>query len=259
MANGEESSSPEQNGAPAPVEAEAQPTEADAQQAEADAQQALTESQQEEEKRKSEAEATYQEQYGGQDKRLVKAAMIPRDGNTTIEFMFNPTDLQFSRSVTIVDIKGARTLQGLPKVNFGFVEPYKLKLSGLVFDTFETGKDVYEIIAAIRESVDFRKFSSVSLGQRAGEVVDSAKSNFVANRGTDGKGAFNQSLAGPLALKRPPVYYFIWGKHNYITCMVESLSFKLTMFLPNGTPVRALVDLSLKEVDLTAQSLAYSG
>ncbi|MEO1353848.1 MAG: hypothetical protein AAFW84_34695 [Cyanobacteria bacterium J06635_15] len=61
-----------------------------------------------------------------------------------------------------------------------------------------------------------------------------------------------------LELRRPPVYYFIWGTHNYLTCMIDSLSFKLTMFLPDGTPVRAMVDLSLKEVDLGVASHALS-
>ena len=33
-------------------------------------------------------------------------------------------------------------------------------------------------------------------------------------------------------------------------CFVEKLSYKLTMFLPNGVPVRATIDsLTLKEID----------
>ena len=62
----------------------------------------------------------------------------------------------------------------------------------------------------------------------------------------------------PLVSKHPPVYYFIWGQENYMTCMITKLSYKLTMFLPDGTPVRALVDVSLKEVDMRVASRKYS-
>ena len=62
----------------------------------------------------------------------------------------------------------------------------------------------------------------------------------------------------PLVSKHPPVYYFIWGEQNYMTCMITKLSYKLTMFLPDGTPVRALVDVSLKEVDMRNASRKFS-
>ncbi len=62
----------------------------------------------------------------------------------------------------------------------------------------------------------------------------------------------------PLVSKHPPVYYFIWGDQNYMTCMITKLTYKLTMFLPDGTPVRALVDISLKEVDMREASRKFS-
>ena len=214
-----------------------------------------------EEEAKAEARRRYDE-LNPADSRLVKAALISRDGAPTIRFMFNPTDLQFSRSVTIVDIKGARTFQGLPKVNFGFVEPYKLKLSGLVFDTYETGEDVYEEkIAAIRASVDFKHFVDVHSGVLGdtGNALADAAGNIANEEVGGGKNITGAGDRGqPLDLKRPPVYYLIWCNHDYITCMVESLSFKLTMFLPDGTPVRALVDLSLKEVDLSVANPGFA-
>ena len=47
---------------------------------------------------------------------------------------------------------------------------------------------------------------------------------------------------------RPPVYIFVW-KDKYFHCVMTRLSYKLTMFHTDGTPVRALVDISLQEVD----------
>ncbi|OKH39740.1 hypothetical protein NIES2119_05700 [[Phormidium ambiguum] IAM M-71] len=148
------------------------------------------------------------------NERLVKAQLRPEDNpNQAIEFMFNPTDLQFNRSVEIKEQEGVKTQKGLPKVNFAFVQAWTLKLSNLLFDTYEQRTDVIEEIQPILDTVDFTKFSG------------------------------NQTV------KRPPVYYFTWGERDYLRCMVNSISYKLTMFLPDGTPVRALVNLDLKEVD----------
>jgi len=48
--------------------------------------------------------------------------------------------------------------------------------------------------------------------------------------------------------KRPPVYVFTW-KDEYFHCVMTKLSYTLNMFLSDGTPVRALVDIDLEEVD----------
>ncbi|MEM9217603.1 MAG: hypothetical protein AAGD25_25095 [Cyanobacteria bacterium P01_F01_bin.150] len=234
----------------------------------------------------SQAELLYAQQFGT-DERLVKAALIPRTGETapTIQFMFNPTDLQFSRSVSIEMVNGARTFRGLPKVNFGFVEPYELKLSGLVFDTYESGADVYELIAPLRAAVDFSSFqdpfeeqtitdengNTHTYSERTQDandflsvMTDSALSNislggFTASIDVAGFSEYGTDFSTQaLEMRRPPVYYFIWGEHNYMRCMIKDLSFKLTMFLPNGRPVRAMVDLSLQEVDLGVASHSLS-
>jgi hypothetical protein len=62
-------------------------------------------------------------------------------------------------------------------------------------------------------------------------------------------GKLRQSVVFAGTLKRPPVYIFTWGTQQYLKCFVKSLSYKLTMFLPDGTPVRAVADLTLQEID----------
>ena len=214
---------------------------------------------------------TYQSTYGSQQ--LVKAALIPRTGETAvaIEFMFNPTDVQFSRAVSIEYMEGARTFRGLPKVNFGFVEPYEIKLAGVVFDTYETGADVYDLIQPLRDAVDFSSFRDpFAAGERTVEtsLLNVAADTLVSSLASSTLG-LNANAAGffeygvdlntqALELRRPPVFYFIWGSHNYMRCMIKDLSFKLTMFLPDGTPVRAMVDMTLTEVDLGVASHALS-
>ncbi|NET49181.1 MAG: hypothetical protein F6K09_10750, partial [Merismopedia sp. SIO2A8] len=54
---------------------------------------------------------------------------------------------------------------------------------------------------------------------------------------------------GDDATKRPPIYLFTWGSNEYLRCFVKSFSFKLSLFLPDGTPVRAIISLTLEQVE----------
>lgn len=143
---------------------------------------------------------------------LVKATLISDDGAPPIEFMFNPTELLFEGVVETSESPGARTQdKGQPKVSFSHVKAYKVTINKILFDTYEDGGDVVkQYIDKFKKAVEFVK----------------------------GK-------------ERPPIYQFMWGKQVYLRrCFIEKLSYKLTMFLPDGTPVRAVIDsLTLKEAD----------
>lgn len=141
----------------------------------------------------------------------VKAHLISQDGTDNIEFMFNPIELHFSRSATINSPEGATTARGLPKVSFGSPQPYSLELKNILFDTYESGTDVM--------------------------------STYISK--------LRQGVEFAASLGRPPVYIFTWGSQQYLKCFVKTLTYRLTMFLPDGTPVRAIVDLSLEEIDTT--------
>jgi hypothetical protein len=145
---------------------------------------------------------------------LQKALLKPFDGEPgdAIEFMFNPTQLSFARTVKWQAEQGGRGDQSaLPKVNFSGVDPYKLTLSQLLFDTYEEQKSVID--QYIRK---LKKCVEAPAGQN----------------------------------KRPSVYVLMWGTKSSFPCVITSLSYKLDMFLPDGTPVRALVDMSLQEVEM---------
>lgn len=130
-----------------------------------------------------------------------------------IEFMFNPNELGFSRSMALEQSQGARTESGQNKVSFKHPNPYSLKISNIMLDTFEEQTSVLDKLKPYTKAVEFTQ-------QGEGEK------------------------------KRPPIYLFSWGeKHSYLRCFVKNLDFKLTMFLPDGTPVRAVVNLSLEQVD----------
>jgi len=197
---------------------------------------------------------------------LQKAYLYSQiDPVNPIEFMFNPTDLQFSRTVDIQTQCGAVTSKGLPKVVFGHVAPYELSLSGIVFDTFEKGTSVINEIQPLLDAVDFTKFngaaggaSNPKAGGTSNPKAGGASNPRAGGRSNPKAGSQNNSQADSKKRQRPPVYYFMWGQQNYVQCMVKSLTCKLTMFLSDGTPVRAIVDISLQQVDLGTISTILS-
>lgn len=227
-------------------------------------------------------EATYQkqalEEYKKRlkgrlgDQQLAKAMLIPRGGETAspIEFMFNPKDFNIMHKVQLESMAGARTERGLPKINYGFVEPRTINIQGAIFDTYETGGSVLDRIQSLLDAFDFSKFSD-PFKEQGGYQERTTKvdlKNTVASAATQkGLGMDVMGVAEygseklsdqSLELRRPPVYYFIWGEKNYMCCMIETSNCKLMMFLPDGTPVRASVDLALREVDLGVASRKFS-
>jgi hypothetical protein len=123
------------------------------------------------------------------------------------------------------------------------------------------------------DAVDFSKFKdpfakSTTRGGYQERLVklsssETAMQSFVGSVGGKnvlGYREFGSEKVGSQTLetRRPPVFYFIWGEKNYMCCMIKQLDYKLTMFLPNGTPVRAMVNITLEEVDLGVASRAFS-
>jgi hypothetical protein len=145
----------------------------------------------------------------------VSNLLMPQRPPEDIEFMFNPKELSFDGEVKSNDSEGARSEKsGKPKVSFSNIEVYKIGIRNIVFDTYETGEDVVDkYINRFKKAVQF----------------------------IEGK-------------QRPPVYTFSWGQQVYLKyCFIEKFSYKLTMFMADGKPVRAVIDtLTLKETDLTA-------
>jgi hypothetical protein len=105
--------------------------------------------------------------------------------------------------------ESAYTAAGFPKVSYSNRSPETLSLKNLWFDTYEN---------ATKKSV----LDLIAPIIKATEVVGS--------------------------LKRPPVYIFAWGD-DYLKCVVTNISYELTLFLADGTPVRAKVSIDLQEVD----------
>lgn len=144
---------------------------------------------------------------------IEKAYLKCRDGKKDIEFMFNPKEISFQHTMTISDNEGARSERtGRPKISFSGLPPKVITISNVIFDTYETGEDVVsKYILPFHEATTF----------------------------IEGK-------------ERPPTYSFLWGgSKTYLDyCFVEGVTYKLTKFLADGTPVRAVIDtITLKETE----------
>ena len=91
----------------------------------------------------------------------------------------------------------------------------------LFFDTFERGTDV-------------REFTDRITGWDAGSMFSKLPD--------EAKGLMDIDSE----LHAPPVCRFIWGTFLF-QCIIERITKKFTMFLPEGIPVRATLSVTLKE------------
>lgn len=172
---------------------------------------------------------------------LVKAQLYSVDDQKyDITFLYNPTQLDFARSVRLNAPNAARDQRGQNKVSFGAPEPCVLTISRILFDTYEEGTDVFKkYLLPLVKAVKFMD------GEGNGNPATTSSTSQAPARSSGGQAAQN---------KRPPLYYFIWGSQNYLRCFVESFRYQITLFLPDGTPVRAMATLTLKEVDKSVSS-----
>jgi hypothetical protein len=136
-----------------------------------------------------------------------------------IPCMFRPSELSISKGVRWGSEKTLPQHNVPPSKSFSGGEAAKLPLS-LFFDTTDTGKDV--------RSITDKLFTLVMI-RDVNEKPPSA-----------------------------PYCRFVWGKITSFMSVVTTVSVKYTLFLPDGTPVRAEASLSLEqaldEAKLTGQN-----
>ena len=141
----------------------------------------------------------------------LKPAKIydPVDANFGVSFMFNPNSYR-------VDLAHNYTERGMggntPLVEISNLGQKRLTLAGIIFDTYEAQTNV--------------TFETDKLWALMSPIPAFERGN------------------GPKASARPVT--FAWGSFGF-TCFVESISQTFTLFLRDGTPVRAEVDLVLKQ------------
>ena len=147
---------------------------------------------------------------------LQKAYFVPKekqnDESQKVPCLFNPKELNVEKSNRFAEID----IPGLDAPLFQFVRGESRSVTvDLFFDTYEKGEDV-------------RKYTDRITGWSYGE------------KGEKGLMEIDSELHAP------PVCLFVWGRFVF-ECIIERVSKKFTMFLPEGIPVRATLNVTLKE------------
>ncbi|MCU0492865.1 MAG: LysM peptidoglycan-binding domain-containing protein [Chloroflexaceae bacterium] len=149
---------------------------------------------------------------------LAKALIINLDqGGQRVSCLFNPTEYTFSKQNTWV--QGGTSGKDMPQLEFSSGQPATLQMQ-LFFDTY-------------------------------------AERNDVRTAYTDGIWelmSVDESLRDPKTQKaRPPMVRFQWGKNWSFDAVITSITQKFTLFLDDGTPVRATLDVTFQQVKDTRQ------
>jgi hypothetical protein len=135
-----------------------------------------------------------------------------------VPFLFNPKELSIEKSNQYSEVN----IPGLPSPIFQFVRGNARSVTmDLFFDTYEQGKDV-------------RIYTDQITGWDAGSMYSKLPN--------EKKGLMDIDSD----LHAPPVCIFIWGAFIF-QCIIERVSKRFTMFLPEGVPVRATLSVTLKE------------
>lgn len=139
-----------------------------------------------------------------------KIVIVGEDG-TTVTAQYNPKEVGLDKSVPWQ--KGKNSHANTPDLEFTSADGRSLSFE-LFFDGYEDSEDVHA------------KYVSKLL--KLAEVMQEG---------------------GDEAKMRPPMVKVSWGTLPEFKGVLESVSTKYTMFLPNGTPVRATCTVKVKEAD----------
>ena len=135
-----------------------------------------------------------------------------------VPFLFNPKELSIEKSNQYSEVN----IPGLPSPIVQFVRGNARSVTmDLFFDTYEQGKDV-------------RIHTDQITGWDAGSMYSRLPNEKKGLKEKDSD------------LHAPPVCIFIWGAFTF-QCIIERVSKRFTMFLPEGIPVRATLSVTLKE------------
>jgi nucleoid-associated protein YgaU len=138
-----------------------------------------------------------------------RAPQITFDDSSRFAVMFNPDELSFSKSANWAskEAKG----RDVPELQFTKGEPRTLTIK-LFFDTYDTPDP---------QKDDVRKFTDRVLHLTTVEKHGDTH--------------------------RPPVLKLSWGGTREFKCVLERLEQKYTLFMEDGTPVRATLTCTFKE------------
>ena len=149
-------------------------------------------------------------------------AYLEVEGGEKVDCWFNPTEYTISKANqwTVEPVVG----ESIPPAQFGGGNPQKITLD-LLFDDSEAAD------GDIRRSTDLL-FKAMEVDTGTATSKNSA---------------------------RPPMITFGWGKVTLFKAVAESLSVQFLMFRADGTPIRAIVKLSLVQAASAVGKAAAQG
>ena len=169
------------------------------------------------------------------DSTLQKATIYNLDNpGSPIRCMFNPKEYSSSKQNSWSDsqAKGAN----MPHLEFGGGQPATLQMQ-LFFDTYACGKDVREKqVMCPNERHPHGKYPLTGT-DAIWELM------LVDERLKDQKSK----------KARPPKVRFQWGDAWHFEAVITSITQKFTLFMGNGTPVRATLDVAFRQIKDTKQ------
>ncbi|HEC98656.1 MAG TPA: LysM peptidoglycan-binding domain-containing protein [Nitrospirae bacterium] len=150
---------------------------------------------------------------------MEKAYLTRKDNpSVKVSFLFNPKEFTVEKSNQFAEVQ----IPGLPSSIFQFVRGNARSVTmDLFFDSYEEGDDV-------------RKYTDQITGWDAGSMFSKLPK--------EKKGLMDIDSD----LHAPPICIFIWGTFIF-QCIIERVTKRFTMFLPEGVPVRATLSVTLKE------------
>jgi hypothetical protein len=166
---------------------------------------------------------------------LEKAYMInEKNPSSKTTFLFNPNELNFEKTNTYAQKEEPE----LPSSNLQFIK------SGLRTLTMDLFFDTYEDHDGVTASTDVRTLTDKITGWES-----------ISSRGNaSGKGLMDVDSD----LHAPPVCLFVWGSFTF-RCIIAKAVTKFTMFLPDGVPVRATLQITLiehKDIEIPTRDTA---
>jgi len=163
---------------------------------------------------------------------LIKAFLTRKDKPyLVVPCLFNPEEFTVEKSNQFAEVN----IPGLSSPVFQFVRGNARSVSlELFFDTYEN-----KIFKDVRLFTD--RITGWDAGSMFSGLPDAAKG--LMDIDSD--------------LHAPPICLFVWGTFIF-QCIIERVSKRFTMFLPEGIPVRATLNVTLKEyreVDVQVKEL----
>lgn len=151
--------------------------------------------------------------------------------------LYNPGQLAFSKNSTWTD--KSQPDKNIGQVVYGGGQPEQLKID-LFFDTTATGQDVRNYTDALLDLM--MVIDQTKIEERQYQDTEWRQVGVMRIPVTVTK---TKQIAVPF--KAPPLCVFGWGKIKSFVGYFTAVTVKFTLFLPDGTPVRATANTTLKE------------